>query len=373
MCEVFLECCLEIFSGGGSEGAGREERKQREKGEDERRSASWWDKQRRVWIWEKGVLTFEGREKPERRNWELQPKNAQLREIFSGLVTMICTYIFIPHAFLLSLLLMLRWYLLLGSGYVHILLMGFCWSLVCPVMISSWDILHLCFTFYFDAHLISSTLHLSSWIDGWNEACMGSLCSYSLCPVFFSTFPCFWYLVMECPKSMLSGWSLFRVFYIRIGGHNWLPMIQNITNPLKCHPQRTSKDISWLLHLSVPLLHHLWYHFLFGWLSFDAMEKFKTVPNSPRRASSYPPRQGMWLPMLLKVKQNILIKFPRILERRFDNGSCLRTAPYMRSGVVVHSILFLVSIMTRMRRWKFEEDDTQLFDLIPFSWICCPQ
>ena len=71
--------------------------------------------------------------------------------------------------------------------------------------------------------------------------------------------------------------------------------------------------------------------------------------------------------MLLKVKQNILIKFPRILERRFDNGSCLRTAPYMRSGVVVHSILFLVSIMTRMRRWKFEEDDTQLFDLIPFS------
>lgn len=192
-------------------------------------------------------------------------------------------------------------------------------------------------------------------------------------PCFFSTFPCFWYLVMECPKSMLSGWSLFRVFYIRIGGHNWLPMIQNITNPLKCHPQRTSKDISWLLHLSVPLLHHLWYHFLFGWLSFDAMEKFKTVPNSPRRASSYPPRQGMWLPMLLKVKQNILIKFPRILERRFDNGSCLRTAPYMRSGVVVHSILFLVSIMTRMRRWKFEENDTQLFDLIPFSWICCPQ
>ena len=69
---------------------------------------------------------------------------------------------------------------------------------------------------------------------------------------------------MECPKSMLSRLSLFWVFYIRIGGHNWVPVLQSITKPLKCHPQRASKDTSWLLHLSVPLLHHLWYHFPFG-------------------------------------------------------------------------------------------------------------
>ena len=74
--------------------------------------------------------------------------NLKTPKRFSGLVTMFFTYIFILHAFLLSLLLMLIWYLLLGSEYVHILLMGLCWSLVCPVLISAWDVLYLCFTFY---------------------------------------------------------------------------------------------------------------------------------------------------------------------------------------------------------------------------------
>ena len=41
------------------------------------------------------------------------------------------------------------WMIFVAWGeYIHILLMGFCWSLVCFVMISSWDILYLCFTSY---------------------------------------------------------------------------------------------------------------------------------------------------------------------------------------------------------------------------------
>ncbi|CBI40619.3 unnamed protein product, partial [Vitis vinifera] len=60
-------------------------------------------------------------------------------------------------------------------------------------------------------------------------------------------------------------------------------MLQNITEPLKCHPQRISKDASCLLHCIISFL---------CWLSLDTMEKFKMTLNSPQRTTSWPLRQG---------------------------------------------------------------------------------
>ena len=130
--------------------------------------------------------------------WGLQPKNAQLREGFSGLVTMFFTYIFILHAFLLSFfvdaqMIFVAWewvrsYFANGS-LLKFSLPGsdFCMRCFVPL-----------FYLLFGAHLISSTLVWAHWSLYEMRLVWVSFTPTRCALFFFSIFPCFGYLVMEC-------------------------------------------------------------------------------------------------------------------------------------------------------------------------------